>query len=126
MAVTGLKTITLTGTYKNILSGAGETGYIQLIPTVGALEDTTDNAVLTIPPQVIGLPGTFGSNNQGGSGMFSALIVCTDNDELIPQAFSYTIIEKISNMGNRTTKGVKIPSSYGSTVDITKVLAAYL
>lgn len=126
MTVTGLKTIIVTGTYKNILSGAGETGYIQFIPTVGSLEDGTDSAILTIPPIVVGLPGTFGSNNQGGTGMFTTTIVCTDNTELFPKSFSYTIIEKVSNMGNRTTKNVLAPSTLGSTVDITTLLAPYL
>jgi hypothetical protein len=126
MPITGAKTITVTGTYINFISLAGETGFIEFIPDVPSLEDQTDNIIATIPPFIVGLPGTFGSNNMGGSGHFSIVLPCTDNTELFPQGFTYTIIEKVSNMNNRTTKGVQLPSTYGTTVDITKVLAPYL
>lgn len=125
--ITGGKTITVTGTYKNFISGAGEVGFVEFIPNLKSLQDETDNLILTVPPFIAALPGTIGgSGNMGGSGFFSLTIPTTDNTELFPQGFTYTVIEKVSNMGNRTTKGVQIPSTYGSTVDITKVLAPYL
>jgi hypothetical protein len=125
MTITGLKTIIITGTYVNILSGAGETGYVEFLPNIPSVEDQTDSIVATMPPIVVGLPGTFGSNNQGGNGHFSQVVPCTDNTELFPAGFTYTIIEKISNL-TRVTKGVLIPSTLGSTADITKILAPYL
>lgn len=124
---TGEKTIVVTGTYKNFISGAGESGFVEFIPNIKSLQDTTDKFVLTVPPFIAALPGTIGgNNNQSGTGSFSITIPCTDNTELVPQGFSYTIIEKVSNMGNRTTRGVLAPSTLGSTVDITTLLAPYL
>jgi hypothetical protein len=127
VTITGQKTITVTGTYQNFISGVGENGYVQFIPNIPSLEDTTDHVVLTIPPLIAALPGTFGgNNNSAGNGHFSILVPTTDNTELFPQGFTYTIIEKVSNMKNRTTHGVQIPSSLGSTADITTILAPYL
>lgn len=125
--ITGAKTITVTGTYQNFISGAGEVGFIEFLPSVVSLEDQTDSLITTVPPFVVALPGTIGSgNNVAGNGHFSIVIPTTDNTEMVPSGFTYTIIEKVSNMGNRTTKGVQIPSTLGTTVDITKVLAPYL
>lgn len=125
--ITGGKTITVTGTYKNFISGAGEVGFVEFIPNLKSLQDPTDDLILTVPPFIAALPGTIGgSGNMGGSGNFSIVIPTTDNNELFPQGFTYTIIEKVSNMGNRTTKNVQIPSTLGLTVDLTTVLAPYL
>ena len=127
ISITGAKTIIVTGTYQNFISGAGETGFVEFIPNLKSLQDPTDHVILTVPPFVAALPGTIGgNNNNAGNGHFSITIPCTDNTELFPQGFSYTIIEKVSNMGNRTTKGVLAPSALGSTVDITVLLAPYL
>lgn len=127
MTVTGAKTITVTGKYVNFISGIGETGSVQFIPSLPSLSDETDDQFLTIPPFVAILPGTQGgSPNSSGSGSFSITLPCTDNDELHPQGFTYTIIEKVSNMAQRTTKNVLIPSTLGATVDLTTVLKPYL
>lgn len=127
MTVTGAKTITVTGKYVNFISGTGETGSVQFIPSLPSLSDEADDQFLTIPPFVAILPGTQGgSPNTGGPGSFTITLPCTDNNELHPEGFSYTIIEKVSNMAQRTTKGVLIPSTYGDTVDLTTVLKPYL
>lgn len=127
MPITGGKTIIVTGKYINFISGAGETGSVQFIPSVPSLSDATDSEFLTISPFVAVLPGTLGgSPNSSGPGTFSITLPCTDNTELFPQGFTYTIIERVTNMANRTTKDVQIPSTYGSTVDMTRVLAPYL
>lgn len=127
VTITGAKTIIVTGTYQNFISGAGETGFVKFIPNIPALEDQTDGVIATIPPIVAPLPGTIGGgNNAQGNGHFSITVPCTDNTELFPTGFTYTIIEQVSNMMNRTTKGVQIPSTLGSTADITKILAPYL
>lgn len=124
---TGEKSIIVTGTYKNFISGAGENGFVEFIPSLKSLQDPTDKLILTVPPFIASLPGTIGgNNNMSGTGTFSITIPCTDNTELFPQGFTYTIIEKVSNMGNRTTRNVQVPSSLGSTVDITTLLAPYL
>ena len=127
MTITGAKTITVTGKYINFISGAGENGTVQFIPNIPSLSDATDDQFLTIPPFVAVLPGSLGGTpNSSGPGTFSLTLPCTDNDELHPGGFSYTIIEKVTNMANRITKGVLIPSTYGSTVDLTKVLGPYI
>jgi len=127
MAITGAKTIIVTGKYVNFISGAGENGTVQFIPSMPSLSDAADNQFLTIPPFVAVLPGTIGGTpNSSGPGTFSITLPCTDNNELHPEGFTYTIIERVTNMANRTTKGVLIPSTLGSTVDLTDVLAPYL
>lgn len=127
MSITGGKTIIVTGTYVNFVSGAGETGTVQFIPNIPSLSDLTDKEFLTISPFEAVLPGTYGgSPNSSGPGNFMITLPCTDNTELYPAGFTYTIIERVSNMANRTTSGVKIPSTYGSTVDMTQVLADYI
>jgi hypothetical protein len=127
MAITGGKTIIVTGKYINFISGAGENGSVQFIPSLPSLSDATDDQFLTIPPLVATLPGSLGGTpNSSGPGTFSITLPCTDNDELHPGGFSYTIIEKVTNMANRVTKGVLIPSTLGATVDLTTVLQPYL
>jgi len=127
MTITGAKTIIVTGKYVNFISGAGETGSVQFIPSLPSLSDEADDQFLTVPPFVAILPGTQGgSPNSSGPGSFTITLPCTDNTELHPEGFSYTIIEKVSNMQQRTTKNVLIPSTYGATVDLTTVLKPYL
>jgi hypothetical protein len=127
MTITGAKLITVTGKYINFVSGAGENGTVQFIPSVPSLSDATDDQFLTVPPLVAILPGTIGGTpNSSGPGTFSITLPCTDNDELHPGGFTYTIIEKVTNMANRTTKGVLIPSTLGATVDLTTVLQPYI
>lgn len=127
MPITGGKTITVTGKYINFISGAGETGSVLFIPSVPSLSDTVDSEFLTVPPFVAVLPGTLGgSPNSSGPGTFSINLPCTDNTELVPGGFTYTIIERVTNMAQRTTKGVLIPSTLGSTVDLTVVLKPYI
>jgi hypothetical protein len=127
MTITGAKLITVTGKYINFVSGAGENGTVQFIPSVPSLSDATDDQFLTVPPLVAILPGTLGGTpNSSGPGTFSITLPCTDNDELHPGGFTYTIIEKVTNMANRTTKGVLIPSTLGATVDLTTVLQPYI
>lgn len=115
---TNVTTTTVTGTYKNIVSGAGESGFVEFVPNIKSLNDTTDDVILTAPPFVV----TLGQ----GTGAFSIPLPNTDNNTFYPQSFSYTIIEKVTNMGNRTTKGVKLPSSLGATVSLSDLLAPYI
>lgn len=127
MPITGGKTIIVTGKYVNAISGAGEIGTVQFIPSLPSLADTTDSQFLTTPPFVAVLPGTLGGTpNSSGPGTFSITLLTTDNVELHPEGFTYTIIEKVTNMANRITKGVLIPSTLGSTVDLTVVLKPYI
>lgn len=125
--VTGFHTITVTMAYQNAITGAGEVGTIEFHPSVPAFQDNTDKVTLTTPTYVAILPGTIGSgNNTAGNGQASIVIPTTDNSAMFPQGITYTIIERVSNLGNRVTKGVQIPSSLGSTVALTDVLKNYL
>lgn len=127
MPITGAKTIIVTAKYINFISEAGETGTVQFIPSVPSLSDGTDDAFLTVPPFIAILPGTNGgSPNSSGPGTFSITIPCTDNTELYPEGFTYTIIEKVTNMANRITSNVQIPSSLGPTADLTTILRPYI
>lgn len=127
MTITGAKTIIVTGKYINFISGAGENGTVQFVPSLPSLSDATDDQFLTIPPFTAVLPGTQGGvPNSSGPGTFSITLPCTDNTELHPEGFTYTVIERVTNMANRITKGVLIPSTYGSTVDLTTVLQPYI
>lgn len=126
MPITGAKLIIVTGKYTNF-NGAGETGSVQFIPSVPSLSAPTDDQFVTIAPMVAILPGSLGGTpNSSGPGTFSITIPCTDNTALHPEGFSYTIIEKVTNMANRVTKNVLIPSTLGATVDLTTVLQPYL
>jgi hypothetical protein len=126
MSITGGKTIIVTGKYDNAISGAGESGTVQFIASVKSLSDPTDGQFLTLPPMTAYLPGTIGGNpNQGGPGTFSLTVLCTDNTELFPESFSYTVLERITNL-TRITKNVLVPSTLGSTVDLNVLLAPYL
>lgn len=126
MPITGAKLITVTGKYINFVSGAGETGTVQFIPSVPSLADATDAEFLTTPPFTAVLPGTAGGTpNSSGPGTFSIQLPCTDNTELVPEGFTYTIIERITNL-TRITKNVQIPSTLGTTVDLTVVLKPYI
>jgi len=126
MPITNGKTIIVTGKYINPLSGAGETGTVLFIPSVKSLNDTTDNQFLSMTPVTAVLPGTLGGTpNSSGPGTFSVTLLCTDNNELHPESFTYTIEERITNL-SRITKGVLIPSTLGSTADITTILEPYI
>lgn len=118
MTAPGAKEITVTGTYQNFVSGAGESGFVEFVPNVKSLNDTTDDLILTVPPFVATVPT--------GTGHFSIVIPTTDNDSFYPTSFTYTIIEKVTNMANRTTKNVRIPSTLGSTATLSDILAPYI
>lgn len=110
--------ITVTGTYKNMISGAGESGYVEFLPNLKSVNSTANDLILTVPPFVAKL--------EQGTGFFSIDLPTTDNTNFYPQSFSYTIFEKVTNMGNRTTKGVRITSALGSTASLSDILAPYL
>jgi hypothetical protein len=115
---TNVTTVVVTGVYKNIISGAGESGTVEFVPNLKSLNDTTDDVILTAPPFVVVLAQ--------GTGAFSIQLPTTDNSVFYPQSFSYTIREKVTNMGNRTTQNVKLPASLGPTVSLSDLLAPYI
>lgn len=109
-----VKTITVTGTYKDMLDRAGF-GVVQFVPDTNIFENAADGTVFT--KQIY----NFRLNSKGE---LNAEIPVTDvgADGLTPVSFTYTIVEKVTGMKFRTTKGVAIPSTLGETVKITQLI----
>ena len=109
-----VRTITVTGTYKDMLDRAGS-GVVEFTPDTNFFEDTAENTMFT--KQIY----TF---RLDGYGNLSAKIPVTDvgGDGLTPASFTYTIVERVTGMKFRTTSGVAIPSTLGDTVGITQLI----
>lgn len=109
-----IRTITVTGTYKDMLDRAGF-GTVQFIPETNIFENSSNGTVFT--KQIY----HFRLN---GYGELTAKVPVTDvgADGLTPVSFTYTIVEKVTGMKFRTTKGVAIPSTLGDTVKITQLI----
>jgi len=107
-----INTITVTGTYKDLLGRAGS-GVVQFVPDTDIFEDATDEIIYT--KQIF-------SARLDAYGKLKAKVPVTDVGNLTPVSFRYTIIEKVTGMKRRTTSSVAIPSSYGETVSITQLI----
>ena len=107
-------TIVVTGTYKDMLDRAGS-GVVQFVPETNFFEDAADNTMIT--KQIY-------SARLDGYGNLRVTIPVTNvgADGLTPTSFTYTIVEKVTGMKFRTTKGVAIPSTFGETVGITQLI----
>lgn len=103
-------TITVTGTYLTA-GGAAAGGSVMFTPT-WALSDATGHAILT------GLPVTANLVN----GSFSVALPVTDNANLFPHGWAYTV--QVSVPGSSQVFTTYIPSSYGTTVDMTALTPA--
>jgi hypothetical protein len=57
------------------------------------------------------------------NGMSGITLPCTDNADLNPSGFQYTVTEKITGWTQRTYK-IQLPSSLGATVDLSALVAA--
>jgi hypothetical protein len=107
-----INTITVTGTYKDLLGRAGS-GVVQFVPNTDIFEDTNEEIIYT--KQIF-------SARLDAYGKLKAKIPVTDVGNLTPTSFTYTIIEKVTGMKRRTTEGVAVPSTYGETVSITQLI----
>ncbi len=109
-----VNTITVTGTYKDMLDRAGF-GVVQFVPETDFFEDSAEGTMYT--KQIY-------SFRLDAYGKLKAEVPVTDvgGDGLTPTSFTYTIIEKVTGMEYRTTKGVAIPSTLGETVSITQLI----
>lgn len=109
-----VRSITVTGTYEDMLGRAGS-GVVEFTPDTDFFEDSADHTMITKQIYTARLDGY---------GKLHAIVPVTDvaGDGLTPVSFTYTIVERVTGMKFRTTKGVAIPSTYGATVDITQLI----
>lgn len=109
-----VRTITVTGTYQDMFGRAGS-GVVEFTPETDFFEDSADKIMITKQIYRFRLDGY---------GKLNAVVPVTDvgTDGLTPTSFTYTIVEYVTGMKFRTTKGVAIPSTLGSTVDITQLI----
>ena len=103
-----ITTITVTGTYTdqlgNLLAGT------VVFSTGLTLVDAAGRTVLGPAPIIVPLVG----------GSFSVVLPCTDNANLNPTGFSYTVTEQLA-FGARTYT-IQLPASLGTTVDISTLI----
>jgi len=105
----GLTTITVTGTY---LTAAGTPlgGTVLFAPSV-PLTDMTGQAVLSANPIVAAVSHS--------TGQFSVVLPCTDNADLLPAGWAYSV--QVNVPGAAIAFDAYLPSSWGSTVDISRL-----
>lgn len=107
-----LTTITVTGTYMDMLGRAGY-GYVEFIPETDVFEDDTNDIIYT--KQIY-------RGRVSSTGKLRIDIPTTDVGGLTPDAFTYTVVEKVTGMKFRRTNGVAIPSTLGETVAINELV----
>jgi hypothetical protein len=105
-------------------------GTIQYITVHGVFQDSGGNpssgSITFAPPPVLVDPGSSViysravSANLDSTGAFSVVLVCTDNPELVPVGWAYTVTERIAGTAGRTYQ-VFLPHTLGSTVDFSTV-----
>jgi len=101
-------TITVTGTYQDFYGNA-LSGMVSFTPTSTELMDVAAPAFLDAEPVV----ATLDVN-----GHFSVVLPCTDNANLAPAGWAYTVVEQVH--GTRTYQ-VNLPHTLGSSVDLAAV-----
>lgn len=112
MATANVQTITVTGTYLDMLNRPGW-GFVYFKPSGGIFEDKVNKVIVT---------KMIYSAKLLADGTFSIKIPTTNVPGLTPTSFTYTIVEKVTGMEFRETSGVAIPSTLGDTVDITELI----
>ena len=115
MALPGdLTTITVTGSYTD---GAGNPqGGVVLFTPSSELTDQTGKVVIGTTPIPATVSSTTGTFSQAG-------LACTDNANLYPESWAWVVTVAVP--GAQQTFNTYLPSSLGSTVDISQ-LAPYL
>jgi hypothetical protein len=98
-----LSTITVTGSYVNA-AGAPVSGSVTFTPTV-AVVDAAYNQIVVPSPVTVTL----------ASGSFSVALPVTDDADLTPSGWTYTVTETFT--GGRTYS-ISLPASLGATVDL--------
>lgn len=112
MATVNVQTITVTGTYSDMLGRPGW-GFVYFKPSIDIFEDHVNKVIVT---------KMIYSAKLLADGTFSIVLPTTDVSGLTPTSFTYTIVEKVTGMEFRETSGIAIPSTLGNTVDITQLI----
>jgi hypothetical protein len=86
MPITGLQLITVTGKYLNLSDGSPANGKVEFTPTT-VLRNTVANEIIYPFPIVA---------NLSGSGTFSIQLPATDDPDITPQGWLYSVTEKIT------------------------------
>lgn len=109
-----LTTITVTGTYTNP-DGSAASGKVSFTPSVAVVDGT---GKVIIPASTI-------SVTLSGSGTFSVVLPCTDNSALSPSNWTWNINVSVTGVaGPQSVFSVFLPSSLGTTVDISALTSA--
>ena len=106
----GLTTITVTGTFLDA-KGNAASGTVTFAPSTPVLTDSAGHAVLTMPVTVV-----------LSSGRLSVVLPTTDNASLLPAPWTYTVSVALEGMPASACPGKAIPSTLGSTVDLSALL----
>ena len=104
-----LTTITVTGTFKDVLGNAAS-GTVAFVPSTIPLVDPVGHVLIDAT--------TVATLN--GSGQISVAVACTDNTNL--PAFTYTIQVVLNGAGVSVSGAKALPHTLGSTVDLSSVL----
>lgn len=102
----GLTSITVTGTFADS-SGAPLGGTVTFWPSA-EITDATGHVIIGMTPVTAVVSGS--------TGQFSQVLTATDNAGLLPAGWTYKI--SVAVPGAQQVFNAPIPSSYGSTVDI--------
>ena len=108
---TGAQTITLTGTFPVPVAGAARTGHIVLTPSA-RLVDSTQQAIYSGGGRV----------TLDNAGHFSVVLLCTDDPDVAPAGWQWRVDEQPSG-GIRSTYWITLPSTLGSTIDLSELAA---
>ena len=105
----GASTITVTGTLPNPVGGAARSGRVVFTPSARLVDDTQ---------QAIYSGG--GSVTLDADGKFSVVLLCTDDPDVKSNGWVWRVDEQPSG-GERATYWIELPSTLGTTVDLSKV-----
>lgn len=108
----GAQTITLTGTFPIPVAGTARAGRIVLTPSA-TLVDSTQKAIYS----------GGGSVTLDSAGHFSVVLLCTNDTDVQPAGWRWRVDEQPSG-GPRRTYWIDLPSTLGSTVDLSTLAPA--
>lgn len=101
-----LSMVTVTGAYV-AGSGAVGAGTVTFVPSVAALRDPAGNVVVSLSPTFVTLDA---------AGHFSVSLAASDDANVVPSGWYYTVIERIVGHDQRSWM-VHVPSNV-TTIDL--------
>lgn len=114
MPITGLQLITVTGTYLK-LDGTPANGKVTFTPKTVLINTDADEIVYPVPFTV----------NLDGTGSFSVVLPATNDPDLTPIGWTYTVVEDINGSSQSRTFDIQIPyDTPGFTIDMADIFPA--